>query len=70
MANCKQTADFEIEFQLDSAPPLRDEIVVDRATQNSARNRFDTLKKEADDLVVQNRQLAEALDTMIRIQAR
>ena len=49
---------------------MRDEIIVDRATQNSARTRYDNLKKEASDIEVQNQQLAEALATMIRIKAR
>ena len=57
-------------FQLEMAPPLRDEIIVDRATQNSARNRFDTLNKESGELDVQSRQLGEAYETMIRIQTR
>ena len=52
------------------APPLRDEIIVDRATQNSARNRFDILNKESDELDAQSRQLGEAYETMIRIQTR
>lgn len=53
-----------------NTPPLRDELIVDRATQNSARNRFDTLKKAGQDLDVQTRQLSDALETLIRIQAR
>ena len=57
-------------FQLEMAPPLRDEIIVDRATQNSARNRFDILNKESDELDAQSRQLGEAYETMIRIQTR
>ena len=52
------------------APPLRDELIVDRATQNSARNRFDTLNKESNELDAQSRQLGEAYETMIRIQDR
>lgn len=59
-----------ISFQLEMAPPLRDEIIVDRATQNSARNRFDTLNKESGELDAQSRQLGEAYETMIRIQTR
>merc|ERR1719225_1084322 len=55
---------------LEMAPPLRDEIIVDRATQNSARNRFDILNKESDELDAQSRQLGEAYETMIRIQTR
>ena len=52
------------------APPLRDEIIVDRATQDSARSRFDTLNKDSDELEAQSRQLNEAYETMIRIQDR
>ena len=52
------------------APPLRDEIIVDRATQNSARNRFDTLNKEEADLEVNSRQMEEAYNTMKMIQTR
>ena len=57
-------------FQLEMAPPLRDEIIVDRATQESARSRFDTLNKDSDELDAQSRQLGEAYETMIRIQDR
>ena len=35
-----------------------------------SRTRYDNLKKEASDIDVQNRQLNEALDSMIRVQAR
>ena len=52
------------------APPLRDEIIVDRATQNSARNRYDTLKKEADELNIQSRQLEEAHRNMTTMRTR
>ena len=52
------------------APPLRDEIIVDRATQNSARNRYDTLKKEADELNIQSRQLEEAHRNMTTLRTR
>ena len=52
------------------APPLRDEIIVDRATQNSARNRYDNLKKEADELNVQSRQMEEAYKNMSMLQTR
>merc|ERR1719225_409900 len=56
--------------QLETAPPLRDQIIIDRATQNSVQNRFDNLKKEASDIEVRNQQLKDALDNVIRIQAR
>ena len=46
------------------APPLRDEIIVDRATQNSARNRYDSLRKEAEELNVQSKMLEEAYNKM------
>ena len=57
-------------LQLETAPPLRDEIIVDRATQNSARNRYDNLKKEADELNVQSHQMEEAFKSMSMIQTR
>ena len=57
-------------FQLETAPPLRDQIIIDRATQNSVQNRFDNLKKEASDIEVRNQQLKDALDNVIRLQAR
>ena len=49
---------------------MRDQIIIDRATQNSVQNRFDNLKKEASDIEVRNQQLKDALDNVIRIQAR
>ena len=49
---------------------IKDELLVDRATQSSARNRFDNLRKEAQELEVQTKKLTEALDTLVRIQAR
>ena len=57
-------------LQFDNSALLRDEVVVDRATQGSARNRFDSLRKEAQDLDIQTRQLTDALETLVRIQAR
>ena len=68
----KDVLDLRINLllQLETAPPLRDEIIVDRATQNSARNRYDTLKKEASDIDGTSHQVQEALDSMIRIQAK
>ena len=57
-------------FQLETAPPLRNQIIIDRATQNSVQNRFDNLKKEASDIEVRNQQLKDALDNVIRLQAR
>ena len=57
-------------FQLDGLPPLRDELVVDRSSQNIARNRFDSLRKESQDLELQIRQLSDALETLVRIQAK
>merc|ERR1719225_626797 len=56
--------------QLETAPPLRDQIIIDRATQNSVQNRFDNLKKEAENLDIQTRQLTDALETLVRSQAR
>ena len=49
---------------------MRDEIIVDRATINSARNRYDTLKKEAGDLEVQSATLSESNRTLIGMQGR
>ena len=43
---------------------------MDRATQSSARNRFDSLQHEAENLEIQTRQLTDALETLVRIQAR
>ena len=57
-------------FQMDKFAFLRDEVLVDRATQNSARARFDNLTKEASELDLQTRQLTESLDKLVRIQAR
>ena len=59
-------------FQLETAPPAMfiDQIIIDRATQNSVQNRFDNLKKEASDIEVRNQQLKDALDNVIRLQAR
>ena len=68
--NKRRTKYVHFLLQLETAPPLRDEIIVDRATQNSARNRYDTLKKEASDIDVTSHQVQEALDSMIRIQAK
>ena len=51
-------------------PALRNEVIVDRATQPSVRNRFDALRMESGDLEVQTRQLTDALETLVRIQAR
>ena len=44
--------------------------MVDRNTQGSARNRFDLLRGEAENLDIQTRQLTDALETLVRIQAR
>ena len=55
---------------MDNPALLRDEVVVDRATQSSARNRFDSLRNEAQDLDIQTKQLTDALETLVRIQAR
>ena len=55
---------------MDNSALLRDEVLVDRATQSSARNRFESLRKEAQDLDIQTRQLADALEALARIQAR
>ena len=44
--------------------------MVDRNTQASARNRFDLLRGEAENLDIQTRQLTDALETLVRIQAR
>ena len=49
---------------------LQDELMMDRATQVSARNRFDLLRTEAQNLDFQTRQLTDALETLVRIQAR
>ena len=49
---------------------LHDELMMDRATQVSARNRFDSLRTEAQNLDYQTRQLTDALETLVRIQAR
>lgn len=49
---------------------IKDELLVDRTTQSSARNRFDNLRKEEQELEVQTKQLTDALDTLVRIQAR
>ena len=49
---------------------LQDELLIDRATQSSARNRFDTLRTEAQNLDFQTKQLTDALETLVRIQAR
>ena len=68
--DCFTDFQFSFPFQLEMAPPLRDEIIVDRATQNSARNRFDTLNKEEADLEVNSRQMEEAYNTMKMIQTR
>lgn len=57
-------------LQLDNSALLHDEVIVDRATQSSVRNRFDALRKEAQDLDIQTRQLSDALETLVRIQAR
>jgi hypothetical protein len=56
--------------QLEMAPPLRDEIIVDRATQNSARNRYDSLRKEAEELNVQSKMLEEAYNKMSMMRTR
>ena len=57
-------------LQLEMAPPLRDEIIVDRATQNSARNRYDSLRKEAEELNVQSKMLEEAYNKMSMMRTR
>lgn len=51
-------------------PPLKNEIVVDRLASVSARGRYEALRKEAQDLEAQIKQLQDALDTMLRIQQR
>ena len=51
-------------------PALYDEIVIDRNSQGSVRSRLDTLKLESNDLEGQTRQLTDALETLVRIQAR
>lgn len=56
--------------KLDGIPPLRDELIVDRTSQTVARNRFDSLRKESQDLEMQIRQLTDALETLVRIQAK
>ena len=57
-------------LQMENYGFLRDEVLVDRATQSSARNRFENLKKEAQELETQTQQLNESLDKLVRIQAR
>ncbi|XP_040569919.1 uncharacterized protein Stacl isoform X5 [Lepeophtheirus salmonis] len=49
---------------------FRDEIHVDRVSQSSIRNRFENLRKESFELDSQTRQLNDALETLVRIQAR
>ena len=49
---------------------LQDELMIDRATQSSARHRFDSLRGEAQNLDAQTKQLTDALETLVRIQAR
>ena len=56
-------------FQLE-IPGLFDEILMDRNSAASVRSRLDALKMESSDLEVQTRQLTDALETLVRIQAR
>ncbi len=55
--------------QLD-LPPLRDEVLIDRGTSAGVRGRVDALRQESQELEVQTRQLTDALETLVRIQAR
>ena len=57
-------------IKLENSTILHDELMVDRNTQGSARNRFDLLRGEAENLDIQTRQLTDALETLVRIQAR
>ncbi len=56
-------------LQLD-LPPLREEALIDRSSQNSVRSRMESLRMEASELEVQIRHLTDALETLVRIQNR
>ncbi len=45
-------------------------MIIDRASQQSVRNRLDALRQESQELEVQTRQLTDALETLVRIQAK
>lgn len=51
-------------------PPLKDELVIDRLSAVQVRPSHDALRKEANDLDSQIRQIQDSLDTLLRIQQR
>ena len=51
-------------------PIKTDEVVLDRVVSVNARNRYEQLRMEAKDLETSIKQLSDALDTLIRIQAK
>lgn len=51
-------------------PPLRNELVADRLAAVQVRSKYEALRVEAVELETQIKQLADALDTMVRIQQR
>ncbi|XP_018568029.1 uncharacterized protein LOC108908470 [Anoplophora glabripennis] len=51
-------------------PPLKDELVIDRLSAVQIKPSHDVLRKEAQDLDAQIRQIQDALDTLLRIQQR
>lgn len=57
-------------FQENIPPPLKDELVIDRLSAVQVRPSHDALRKEANELEGQIRQIQDALDTLIRIQQR
>ena len=64
-------ADGAAAIGVDAAVPiLKDEVIQDRLTLVSLRNRSEGLKKEMAELESDMRQLQDALDTLLRMQTR
>ncbi|RZF34440.1 hypothetical protein LSTR_LSTR012191, partial [Laodelphax striatellus] len=51
-------------------PPLKNELVIDRLASINVRQKYDSLRAEANELETQIKQLQDALDSMQRIQQR